>query len=89
MDGLDALKARYLAAVAAAADEAALEAVRLAALGKKGEISLKMRDLGGMEPAARQVAGAMLNVLKDEIDAALRAKKQALGDAALDRKSVV
>lgn len=86
MDGLDALKAKYLAAVAAAGDEAGLEEVRLSALGKKGEISLKMRDLGQMEPAQRQAAGAMLNVLKDEIDAALRAKKMALGDAALDER---
>ncbi len=86
MDGLDTLKARYLAAIAAAADEAGLEEVRLSALGKKGEISLKMRDLGQMEPAQRQAAGAMLNVLKDEIDAALRARKVALGDAALDER---
>lgn len=60
--------------------------MRLAALGKKGEISLKMRELGGMEPAQRQAAGALLNLLKDEIDAALRARKAALGDAALDAR---
>ncbi|MDP3262513.1 MAG: phenylalanine--tRNA ligase subunit alpha [Tabrizicola sp.] len=86
MDGLDTLKARFLTAISAASDEAGLEEVRLAALGKKGEISLKMRDLGQMDPAQRQAAGAMLNVLKDEIDAALRAKKAALGDAALDER---
>ncbi len=86
MDGIDTLKARYLAAISAAPDEAGLEAVRLAALGKKGEISLKMRDLGQMDPAQRQAAGAMLNALKDEIDAALRARKAALGDAALDER---
>ena len=86
MDGLDALKARYLTAIATASDEAALEGVRLAALGKKGEISLKMRDLGGMEPAQRQVAGALLNLLKDEIDAALRARKAALADRALGER---
>ncbi|NJM82081.1 MAG: phenylalanine--tRNA ligase subunit alpha [Tabrizicola sp.] len=86
MDGLDTLKARYLGAIASAADEAGLEDVRVAALGKKGEISLKMRDLGQMDPAGRQAAGALLNALKDEIDAALRAKKTALGDAALDER---
>lgn len=47
------------------------------ALGKKGEISAQMAMLGKMEPDARKAAGAMLNVLKDEIDAALRAKKAA------------
>ena len=86
MQGLDDLKAKYIAAVAGAADEAALEEVRLAALGKKGEISLKMRELGGMSPEERQAAGPALNALKDEIDAGLRAKKAALGDAALDAR---
>ena len=78
MDGLDTLKVKYLTAVAAAADEAALEDVRLAALGKKGEISALMLGLGKMEPDQRKAAGALLNVLRDEIDASLRAKKAAL-----------
>ena len=43
---MDSLKAKYLIAVANAADEAALEDVRLAALGKKGEISALMATLG-------------------------------------------
>ena len=83
---MDALKAKYLTAVAAAADENALEEVRLAALGKKGEISAQMASLGKMEPDQRKAAGAMLNALKDEIDAALRAKKAALADASLDAR---
>jgi phenylalanyl-tRNA synthetase alpha chain len=83
---LGGLREKYIGAVAGAADEAALEDVRLAALGKKGEISLKMRELGQMEPGQRQAAGAALNILKDEIDAALRARKAALGDAALDAR---
>ncbi len=86
MDGWDALKGRYLEGISGAGDEASLEEIRLAALGKKGEISLKMRELGQMDPAARQTAGAALNALKDEIDAALRARKAALADAALDER---
>ena len=86
MDGLDDLKAKYLVAIANIGDEAGLEELRLAALGKKGEISALMSALGKMDPDARKAAGAMLNVLKDEIDAALRAKKAALGDAALDAR---
>jgi len=50
MDGLDALKAKYLESIMAAGDEAALEGLRVAAVGKKGEISLKMRELGKMTP---------------------------------------
>jgi len=73
---LDDLKAKYLTAVADAGDEGALEEVRLAALGKKGEISLKMRELGKMTPEERSTFGAALNALKDEIDAALLAKRR-------------
>ena len=79
MDGLDSLKAKYLTAVAAAASESALEEVRLGALGKKGEISALMAGLGKMEPETRKSAGAAMNILKDEIDAALRAKKADAG----------
>ena len=86
MQELDELRGRFISAIAAAADEGALEEVRLAALGKKGEISLQMRELGKMSPEERQVAGPALNGLKDEIDAALRARKAALGDAALDAR---
>ena len=86
MDGIDTLRDRFIAAIAGAADEAALEEVRLAALGRKGEISLRMRELGRMAPGERQTAGAALNVLRDEIDAALRARKAGLADAALDER---
>ncbi len=86
MNALDVLKASYLDRIGAAADEGSLEEIRLAALGKKGEISLKMRELGGMSPEERQTTGAALNRLKDEIDAALRAKREALADAALDAR---
>ena len=83
---MDDLKAKYLGEIAGAADEPALEAIRLAAVGKKGEVSLKMRELGKMTPEERQVAGPALNALKDEINAALAAKKAALADAALDAR---
>jgi len=86
MTDLVPLRGKYIAAIAAAADEAALEEVRLAALGKKGEISLKMRELGQMAPEERQGFGAALNRLKDEIDAALRAAKAGLADAALNER---
>lgn len=83
---MDDLKAKYLDLIAKAADEAAIEEVRLAALGKKGEISLQMRELGKMTPEERQVAGPALNALKDEINDAIIAKKTALADAALDAR---
>lgn len=86
MDGLEALKAKYLDRITAVADEAALEELRVAALGKKGEISLKMRGLGQMTPEERQTAGPLLNALKDEVNAAITAKKSALADAVLNER---
>ncbi|MBO9395668.1 phenylalanine--tRNA ligase subunit alpha [Shimia sp. R9_1] len=83
---MDDLRIKYIDAIAAAADEAALEELRLQAVGKKGEVSLKMRELGKMTPEERQVAGPALNALKNEINSALAAKKVALADAALDAR---
>ena len=86
MDETDGVRERYLAAIAAAADEAALEAVRVAALGKKGEVSGLMRGLGAMSPEQRQTAGPALNALKDELTEALAQAKERLGDAALEAR---
>jgi phenylalanyl-tRNA synthetase alpha chain len=83
---MDDLKSKYLDLIGNAADEAALEDIRLQAVGKKGEVALKMRELGKMTPEERQVMGPALNALKDEINAALAAKKVALSDAALDER---
>lgn len=83
---MDELRSKYLTLIAEAGDEAALETLRVQAVGKKGEVSLQMRELGRMSPEERQVAGPKLNALKDEINSALAAKKQALSDAALDER---
>ncbi len=83
---MDDLRAKYIDLIAAADSEAALEELRVAAVGKKGEISLKMRELGKMSAEERQVAGPALNALKDEINSALAAKKAALADAALEER---
>lgn len=83
---MDDLKQKYLSQIANAGDEAALEDIRLAAVGKKGEVALEMRKLGKMTPEERQAVGPALNALKDEINSALAAKKAALGDAALDER---
>lgn len=83
---MDDLRDKYLGAIAGAGDENALEDIRLQAVGKKGEVALKMRELGKMTPEERQVMGPKLNALKDEINSALSAKKTALADVALDER---
>ncbi len=86
MDDIAELRGQYLDQIGRAPDAEALESVRLAALGKKGEISLKMRELGQMSPEQRQIAGPALNGLKSEVETALKARKVALEDAALDAR---
>ena len=83
---MDDLRLKYIKAISDARDENALEDVRLAALGKKGEVSLQMRELGKMTPEERKVAGPTLNALKDELNSALNAKKTALADAVLNAR---
>ncbi|MDE2384123.1 MAG: phenylalanine--tRNA ligase subunit alpha [Alphaproteobacteria bacterium] len=86
MMSLDALEQDILAQVAAASDEAAIEAVRVSALGKKGAISERMAGLGKMAPEERKSAGAALNVLKDKVSEALAARKSVLAEAALEAR---
>jgi len=83
---MDDLREKYLGLIRDAADESRLEDLRVQAIGKKGEVSLAMRELGRMSPEERQEAGPRLNALKDEITSALAAKKAALGDAALEAR---
>ena len=83
---MDELRQRWLGAIRDAADEDALEAARVAALGKKGEVALRMRELGRMTPEERNEAGPALNALKSELNAAIGARKAALGDAALEAR---
>ncbi|MDN3712407.1 phenylalanine--tRNA ligase subunit alpha [Paracoccus cavernae] len=86
MSDIEALRSTYLTRILEAADAPALEEVRLAALGKKGEISGKMKELGKMSPEERQTTGAALNRLRDEIDTALRARREGMENAALDAR---
>jgi phenylalanyl-tRNA synthetase alpha chain len=83
-----ALEADIAARIAAAADEAALEAVRIAALGKKGVVSERLKGLGAMSPAERQVTGAALNTLKDRVSAAIAERRAALKQIELGRRLV-
>ena len=86
MDTIDSLRTELIGAVAAAADGAALETVRVDALGKKGRITGLMKDLGAMDPEARKAFGQRLNQLKDEVAAALDQRKQVLESSALDAR---
>jgi phenylalanyl-tRNA synthetase alpha chain len=83
---LATLKTELLSAIAAAGDEAALEAVRVNALGRKGSISLLLATLGKMPPEQRKTEGAAINALKDAVTEALAARREALKSVALDAR---
>ncbi|MBN9073311.1 MAG: phenylalanine--tRNA ligase subunit alpha [Rhizobiales bacterium] len=83
---IGSLESSLLTAIAAAADEAAIEAVRVAALGKKGSVSELLKTLGAMSPEERQVKGPAINGLKTRISEALAARKAGLRDAAIEAR---
>ncbi|MFO0993805.1 MAG: phenylalanine--tRNA ligase subunit alpha [Hyphomicrobiales bacterium] len=83
---LETLERDILKEVAAAGDEAALEALRVSALGKKGSISERMKSLGAMAPEERKQVGAALNLLKDKVAEAISDRKSALQEAALEKR---
>ena len=85
-DTMTALKTELTRLVADAADLAALEAARVAALGKNGKITALMKNLGSMSPEDRKEAGAALNVLKDDIAALIDTQERSLKKHALDQK---
>ncbi|MEM0900669.1 MAG: phenylalanine--tRNA ligase subunit alpha [Pseudomonadota bacterium] len=69
-----------------AADEDAIEAIRVSAIGKKGVVSQKMKTLGKMTAEERQVMGPALNGLKSRITDAILERKTALRDAAIEAR---
>lgn len=83
---LDTLARELTAAAEAAPDLAALDAVRVAALGKQGSISALLKSLGTMSPEARKSEGPRINALRDQVAAALADRKAALETAALDAR---
>ena len=86
MSDIGKLEQQILADIAAAADEAALEAVRVAALGRNGTITALLKTLGTMTPDERRVQGPLINGLKDKVTEALTARRDALKNAALDAR---
>ncbi len=83
-DDLDALKSQTDAALAAAADLRAWDAVRIAVLGRNGSLTGLLRDLGKAAPELRKDRGIALNRLKDALTGAIEARKAELEAAALD-----
>jgi phenylalanyl-tRNA synthetase alpha chain len=83
MSNLEQLEREIIGAVDAASDEAALEAARVAALGKKGSVSELLKTLGAMTPQERKDKGPAINGLKDRVNTAIATRRSALKNVAL------
>src|SRR3974390_38912 len=86
MTDLAQLENEILADVAAAVDDAALEAVRVAALGKSGTITALLKTLGALPPDQRKSQGPLINGMKDRVNAALAGRREAFKAAALEAR---
>jgi phenylalanyl-tRNA synthetase alpha chain len=86
MEELESLRQRILGELAMVADREALEQLRVAALGRKGEITQRMKELGALDGEARREAGQALNRLKDEIQGAVDAAQRKLAEAELEQR---
>ena len=84
MESLDHIRDEILHLVKAATSRDALEQVRVAVLGKKGRVTALLKGLASLDPDARRERGAALNLLKDDVEAAIghatrRLENEALG----------
>src|ERR1700760_4188452 len=86
MSDIAALQSEIMAQVAGAADEAALEAVRVATLGKKGSVSALLATMGKLTPDERKEKGPLFNGLRDAVTNPLAPRNTERGEAALDAR---
>ena len=83
---LEQIKAKALADLAAAADMSALDAVRVRVLGKKGERTAVLKQMGKLSAEERPVMGQMANAVRAKLEEALEKRRAALDAAALEAK---
>lgn len=83
MEDLELLASRANAAIDAAENGAALEQLRVDYLGKKGSITGLLKALGTMPEKDRPQAGALINVLKQNLQERINVRKSALEAGAM------
>ena len=86
MAGIDDLGRQALADIAAADSPEALEALRVALLGKQGSVTAQLKSLGALPPEQRKATGESINRVRDALGEALAERRQALESAALDAR---
>ena len=85
---LKQILAQGLQALTQAEDLDQLDQVRVSYLGKKGEFTLQMKELGKLDPDQRRAVGQGINKAKDEFQQQLSAVKAAMQQAVLDARLI-
>ena len=83
---LEQIKKNALASLDEAASPAALEELRVKLLGKKGELTAVLKQMGKLSPEERPVMGQLANSVRAEIETRLEQRKAAIHAAALEAK---
>ena len=83
---IESLRSQHLAKIRDASSEAEVESARVAALGRKGEITQRLRSLGTMDPEERSNAAPALNRVKNEIAEAVAKRRMEFADMALNAR---
>ena len=86
MSGIESLTQQALGDIAAADTPDAVEALRVALLGKQGSVTAQLKQLGALPADQRKSAGEAINRARDALTDALGERKRALDDAALDAR---
>ena len=85
---LEKLKAEAMAAVVAAGDPAALEAVRVRFLGKKGDITAILKQMGALSAEERPVIGQLANQIRADLEEAIDLKAHVIEQKVLAERLV-
>lgn len=86
MNPLDHLVTQARTDFSAAQDAAALENAKALYLGKTGQITEQMKGLGKLAPEDRKAQGAIINVVKEQIESALTERRDALANAQMQTR---
>ena len=86
LESIEEQRSAVLARIACAQSTAELEQVRVEVLGKKGSLTALLRGMGQVAPEERGVTGKAVNLLRDEVEAALVKRKDALAAAELEAR---
>lgn len=83
---IENIKKSALEEIKNANDEKVLNDVRVKYLGKKGELTLILRGMGGLSPEERPVIGSLVNQVRDEIENLIEDKEKEFKVAEIKRK---